>query len=308
MIKRNLAIRVPASTSNLGSGFDALGLAINLPLTVKFSIEKSGRQIHATGEGAEVIATEKNNLLLKAFDRACRKLGCEPPPLQIKMHNSIPLKRGLGSSGAAIVAGLVGANSLLGKKLSQQQLLDLANEMEGHPENASASLLGGLTVNGSENGKVRLHRFLLPEDWAAAAFIPALEIATHDARRVLPEILPRHDAVNNVQRVAVLVAAFAKRDAALLSFGVQDWLHQPYRKVLIPGFDDILAAAYEAGAFAAFLSGSGSTLLAICAKPKAKKISAAMARAAARHRLTGTAAVLRFSRRGVEILNQTVRP
>jgi homoserine kinase len=297
---RNLTLRVLASTSNLGSGFDTLGLAIDLPLTVKFEIIQKGRQIHAKGEGAALIEQEENNLLLQAFDHACREIGREPPPLKIEMNNHIPLKRGLGSSGAAIVAGLVGANLLLGKKLSRQQLLNLANEMEGHPENASASLLGGLTANGVENGEVRLQRFILPTDWMAAAFIPDLEIATHAARRVLPEILPRAEAVKNVQRVAVLVAAFAKRDSSLLKFGVQDWLHQPYRKALIPGFDDFIAAAYVAGAFAAFLSGSGSTVLAICAKRQAQKIAAALAEVAIQNKLTGKAVVLKFANQGVK--------
>lgn len=298
----SITLRVPASTSNLGSGFDALGLAIDLPLTVKFSIAVSKQEIRVWGEGAAVIAQEENNLLLRAFNHACRESGCAPPPLRVAMHNAIPLKRGLGSSGAAIIAGLVGANWLFGKKLSQQQILNLANEIEGHPENASASLLGGLTVNGAEKGEVKWQRFLPPEDWVAAAFVPDLEISTHDARRVLPEMLPRAEAVKNIQRVAVLVAAFAKRDPALLKFGSQDWLHQPYRKALLPGFDDIMAAAYKAGAFAAFLSGSGSTLLAICAKTKAKKTSLAMANAAAPHGLTGKAVVLKFAKRGVQIL------
>jgi homoserine kinase len=159
-----------------------------------------------------------------------------------------------------------------------------------------------LTVNGVENGQVKLQRFSPLKDWVAAAFIPDLEIATHEARRVLPEALSREDAVKNVQRVSVLVAAFAKREASLLKFGVQDWLHQPYRKTLIPGFDDFMAAAYEAGALAAFLSGSGSTILAICAKRQARKIAEAMASAAVRNKLTGKAAVLKFSHRGVRII------
>jgi homoserine kinase len=136
----------------------------------------------------------------------------------------------------------------------------------------------------------------------AAAFIPDLEIATHDARRVLPETLSREDAVKNVQHVSVLVAAFAKRDPALLKFGVQDWLHQPYRKVLIPAFDDFITAAYNAGAFAAFLSGSGSTILAIGAKPQARKIAEAMANVAMQNKLPGKAAVLKFAHRGVRII------
>jgi homoserine kinase len=301
---RLLTLRVPASTSNLGSGFDALGLAIDLFLTVRLAIGKSGRKIRARGESSALIQQEENNLLLQAFDRACREIGQEPPSLQVEMDNRIPLKRGLGSSGAAVVAGLVGANLLFGEKLSTQQILNLACEMEGHPENAAASLFGGLRVNGVENGQVLSAGFIMPRDWVAAVFIPDLEIATHEARRVLPATLPHQDAVKNIQRVAVLVAAFVQRDPTLLKFGVQDWLHQPYRKALIPGFDDFLAAAYEAGAFAAFLSGSGSTVLAICSKPQAPKIARALAEAAAQYRLSGKAAVLKFSHRGVQILKR----
>jgi homoserine kinase len=298
----SLTLCVPASTSNLGSGFDALGLAIDLPLTVKFEIMQKGRQIRARGEGAALIEREENNLVLQAFDRACREISQEPPALKIEMNNRIPLKRGLGSSAAAIVAGLVGANLLFDEKLSPQQILNLAGEMEGHPENAAAALFGGLRVNGVENGEVRSAGFIMPRDWVAAAFIPDLEIATHQARRVLPETLPRQDAVKNIQRVAILVAALVHRNPALLKFGVQDWLHQPYRKVLVPGFDDFIAAAYEAGAFAAFLSGSGSTILAICAKRRAPQIAEAMAKAANAHQLTGKAAVLKFAHRGAHVL------
>ncbi|MDZ7362409.1 MAG: homoserine kinase [candidate division KSB1 bacterium] len=299
---QSITLRVPASTSNLGAGFDALGLAIDLPLTVKFTIAASKQKIRGRGEGAAIIAQEENNLLQQAFGRACREIGCVPPPLQVEMHNAIPLKRGLGSSGAAIVAGLVGANLLLGKKLSRRQILNLANEIEGHPENASASLLGGLTVNGVEEGEVLWQRFLPPADWVAAAFVPDLEIATHEARQVLPDVLPRVEAVHNIQRVAVLVAAFAKRNPALLKFGSRDWLHQPYRKALIPGFDDMVAAAYEKGALAAFLSGSGSTVMAIGLKRNAKKIASAMAKAASLHHLNGRAIVLKFAKRGTQIL------
>jgi homoserine kinase len=297
-----ITLRVPASTSNLGSGFDALGLAIDLPLTVKFEIIQNGRQIHAKGEGAALIQQKENNLLLQAFDRACQEIGCEPPSLKIEINNRIPLQRGLGSSAAAIVAGLVGANLLFGEKLSQQQMLNLAGEMEGHPENAAASLFGGMTVNGMDGGEVRSAGLIMPREWVAAAFIPDLEIATHEARRVLPETVPREAAVKNIQRVAMLVTALFQRDPELLQFGVQDWLHQTYRKALIPGFDDFLAAAYEAGAYAAFLSGSGSTFLAICAKHQAQQIAQAMASVARQYGLSGRAEILKFAHRGAHVV------
>ncbi|MGH7455231.1 MAG: homoserine kinase, partial [bacterium] len=206
------------------------------------------------------------------------------------------------SSAAAIVAGVVGANLLFGEKLSQQKILNLAGEMEGHPENAAAALFGGLTVNGVEDGEVRSAGFIMPREWVAVAFIPDLEIATHEARRVLPEIVPRQNAVKNIQRVAILVAGLVQRDPELLKFGAQDWLHQPYRKALIPGFDDFLAAAYKAGAYTGFLSGSGSTILTICAKHQAQQIAQAMAEVAKQYRLSGRAEILKFAHRGAHVL------
>jgi len=295
-----IKLRVPGSTSNLGSGFDTLGLAVDLHLIVRFESLRGGFEIHARGEGAETILKLEQNLIVIAFDRLCRELHAERPPLRIDIENRLPLKRGFGSSGAAIIAGLVAANLFFEQKFSAMELLEMACEMEHHPENVSASLLGGLTVNGLENGRLQCTRFVPPSEWVAACFVPELEIATHTARALLPENIPHRDAVQNTQRVATLVAAFAKREPSLLRFGVQDFLHQPYRKALVPGFEKICAAADRAGAYASFLSGSGSTILAICPSQRGKKISTAMAQAAARFDLFGKTMVLKFAREGVD--------
>ncbi len=299
MTPMTIRVQVPGSTSNLGAGFDALGLAVDLPLQVVFHFEAaSTRVLSVRGEGAHEIANREDHLILRAFQRACEELRQTAPPVGLEIDNAIPLKRGLGSSGAAIVAGLLAASAYCNNALSQQQLLNLANELEGHPENASASLLGGLTVNGVHNGRVLCERFAPPANWKAACFVPDLEIATEDARRVLPASLSRAHAIGNLQSAAMMVAAFAKPNAALLDLATRDYLHQPFRKVLIAGFDDILAAAMRAGAYGAFLSGSGSTLLAIAEDACAEEVSRAMAKAAKSHGLYGRPMVLAFAEQG----------
>lgn len=296
---QTIKLHIPASTSNLGAGFDTLGLALDLPLEVVFHFDTAGtRIIAARGEGDEVSARIENHLVLRAFTRACREFHRPAPHVALEIDNKIPLQRGLGSSGAAIVAGVLAAQIYFDHALSQRELLNLGCELEGHPENISASLLGGLTVNGIENDQVICERFTPPENWAAACFVPDLEISTKEARGVLPESLSRREVIGNLQSSAMMVAAFAKGNAGLLKFAAKDYLHQPYRKALIPGFDAILAAALQSGSYCAFLSGSGSTLLAISESPRTPEVSQAMARAAQAHGLTGRPLALSFAVRG----------
>jgi homoserine kinase len=298
-MSKTIRVQVPGSTSNLGPGFDALGLAVELYLRVTFHFNAADTRIlSANGEGASEIARVEDHLILQTFHYACHELKRVPPHVQLEIDNAIPLKRGLGSSAAAIVAGLLAAHAYFDGAFSQQQLLDFANVLEGHPENASASLLGGLTVNGVHEGRVLCERFAAPSNWKAACFVPDLEIATEDARRVLPASLSRAHAIANLQNAAMMVAAFAHEKGGLISFAARDYLHQPYRKALIPGFDDILSAAMTAGAFGAFLSGSGSTMLAIVEAARAEEVASAMANAALAHGLSGRPMVLNFVERG----------
>lgn len=296
---KTIRLKIPGSTSNLGAGFDALGLAIDLHLEVVFHCDLESTHIHSTqGEGAHEIANAEDHLILQTFHYACHELKQVPPHVALEITNAIPLRRGLGSSGAAVVAGLLAAHKYYDDAFSPQQVLDFANAVEGHPENASASLLGGFTVNGVHEGHVLCERFAPPSEWKAACFVPDLEIATEEARRVLPVSLSRAHAIGNLQGTAMMVAAFAKGNPALLEFAARDYLHQPFRKTLIPGFDDILAAAMRAGAYGAFLSGSGSTILAIAQNEHADEIARAMAATAGAHALTGRPMVLSFARDG----------
>ncbi|MFQ5754256.1 MAG: homoserine kinase, partial [bacterium] len=179
----------------------------------------------------------------------------------IKIENQIPIFRGLGSSGAATVAGLVCASRLSNLTLTNQEILSLANEIEGHPENAASSLLGGLTINCLAEGKVITKKIAGDENLKAVLLIPNLTISTHQARRVLPDTVSHQDAVFNLQRSALLAQAFICQDYRALKTAMQDKLHQPFRQHFIPGYNEIEQVGYQNGALGICISGSGSTIL-----------------------------------------------
>ncbi len=256
-------VRVPASTSNLGSGFDCFGLALKMYLTVEMELSRGALEISAVGEGSAEIPKDERNLIYQSAQKIFKKIGRPLPGLQIKIDNHIPLFRGLGSSGAATVAGLVGASQLCGANLSDEEILNLANEIEGHPENAAASLRGGLTINCVTDGWVLSKKIFVDEALRAVMVIPELKISTPEARTVLPQTVTRENAVFNLQRSALLAHSFITRDYTTLKTAMQDRLHQPYRKRLIPGYDAFETAGYQNGALGVCISGSGSAILGI---------------------------------------------
>jgi len=256
-------VRVPASTTNLGPGFDALGMALQLHNRVGLRIAEGPVRVEVTGEGAGVLEAGADNLVYTAVRRLYAEVGREAPPLEIRLENAIPVSRGLGSSSTAIVGGLVGANALLGEPLDREAVLALAVELEGHPDNVTPALLGGFQVTSlTEDGLIHL-RLPTPAGLRAVVCVPEASVSTAAARRVLPEQYSRADAVFNIGRAALLVAALLTGATGELRAAMQDRIHQPYRAPLIPGFDAALAAALEAGAAGACLSGSGSTMLAL---------------------------------------------
>lgn len=261
-MNNRFSITVPGSTSNIGAGYDTLGLALQIYLRAEISTTAEVTKIENSGEGAETLPGDESNLIYKIYRDACTVLGATPQPLHMKVTTEIPLSRGLGSSGAAVICGIAIANELNGNKLSNQQICELATRIEGHPENVTASCEGGFTVGCFADDHLFHCKIAPPEGLLAVALIPDIEISTREARELLPEFMPYSCAVSNIQRAGLLVAALANRRFDLLREGVVDRLHQPFRKHLIPGFDEILNAAYEAGAHATFLSGSGSTILA----------------------------------------------
>jgi homoserine kinase len=286
-----IVVRVPATTANLGPGFDALGLALTLYNRLEVEARPAGLEIVTRGEGAERLPADSTNLTYRAFRRFFVEIDRPAPPVRMVSDIQVPLSRGLGSSAAAVVAALVAANELAGRPLSRTRLLDLATELEGHPDNVAPALFGGFTTACLAERSVAWARLAPPPGLRAVVVIPEREVATADARAVLPETVPRRDAVLNVGRTALLVAAFATGDLTLLRPAMQDRLHEPYRAALIPGMEEALAAARDAGALGAALSGAGSTLLAL-ATGDFDAIGAAMQMALSAHGLASRALTL----------------
>jgi homoserine kinase len=301
---RQVRVRVPATTANLGAGFDVLGLALTLYNEVLLTARASGPALTIVneGEGTGTLPTDRRHLVFQAVARAF-KANRRPLPasLELRLLNRIPLARGLGSSSAAIVGGLVAGNAAAGGRLSTEDLLDLAARMEGHPDNVAPALLGGLTascMSGGETVSVAWRDKALFKGLAFAVAVPDFELSTRKARAVLPARVSRADAVFNVGRAALFLAALKERRHDLLARALEDRLHQPYRKRLIPGFDAALAAARRAGAFGACLSGAGPCLLAVSPAPQAAAAGRAMQKAFAAKRVSSRLLLLEADLQG----------
>lgn len=300
-VLRRVRVRVPASTSNLGPGFDCLGMALGLynDLVVEMHSEDSPCEVAVSGEGAGSLPSDADNLMVKAAAIAGRFKN----RLVFKAVNRIPLARGLGSSAAAIVAGLA-AGSRLARHgpLDREQIFARAAEIEGHPDNAAPAVFGGVSVCVKDGASVRRFTLRPHRDLVAVLCIPDFELATAKARAALPRTVPRAAAVANVSRALLLASAIERGRWDDLACAMEDSLHQPYRAPLIPGFSDVLAAARAAGACGAALSGSGSAMLALCRRgPRAAAIGAAMRRAFAARRVASRALVLPIARQGVSV-------
>ena len=286
MPPHDAAVQVPATSANLGPGFDCLGLALGLHLRASCHIGGSGLRI---SPGDPSIAADTSNLVYRALAAAFSAAGTPVPPLELRIESDIPLARGLGSSSAAIVAGVCLANALLDSPFSAQELLNLALPLEGHPDNIAPAILGGLVVSALAGDRVLASRVALPRLPSLALFIPDFAMATAEARRVLPDTVPRADAVFNTGRSSLFVAALAAGDFAALRWAMEDRLHQPYRTALFPALPALIDAGLAAGAAGCALSGAGSTVLALCDGDPAP-VLAAFARAADAANVSGRAA------------------
>ncbi|MDE2181338.1 MAG: homoserine kinase [candidate division NC10 bacterium] len=261
---RRVRVRVPASTANLGPGFDTLGMALSLYNEVELSDEGKGLQLQVEGEGkVELEQAGERNLSVRAAQETLRDLGLQPAGLRVRQINRIPLGRGLGSSAAACLAGIAAAARLAGVQLSTDELLARALPFEGHPDNVTPALMGGLTASAIVAGRVVAAKVPVPAHLKAVVVVPDLELATKRAREVLPKQVPFADAVFNLTRLALLLAGLVTDHPELLAPGTEDRLHQPYRAALLPGMEAILEEGRRAGALATCLSGAGSSLLAL---------------------------------------------
>ena len=252
-----ITIRVPATTANLGPGFDCIGLALDLWNEVQFEADDQ-ITYRVTGEGASQLDNQPNNLLVEAFLRVYELCGQDSKGATIRSHNQIPPSSGMGSSAAALVAGIFGANELLGRPLNQADMLKLATELEGHPDNVAPALLGGLVVSVMNEGEILSRRYETPS-LAAVIVKPDVDWPTRVARAVLPPSVPRADAIFNIGRTALVVDALRSGDLDLLRKAMDDRLHQPYRLERIPGGKAAFEAARRFGAAA--LSGAGPSIL-----------------------------------------------
>jgi homoserine kinase len=305
----HITIRVPATSANLGPGFDSLGLALDLwnETVITLAIEYT---VQVNGEGRERLSGGENNMIIQSAQVLAKRVGKNLPPFHVDCTNHIPLSSGLGSSAAAKLTGLLGANILLGKPLKHNEILDLATEMEGHPDNVAPALIGGLVVSTVEDGKVFAHKINVETNQTSLGYVespfhitvvlPEFHISTNQARNVLPEYIPMKDAAHNISRAMLVTEAFRNGDLELLGKAMTDTLHQPYRLSLIPGAQEAMDAAKRAGASAAALSGAGPSIIAFSAK-RDPAIGEAMSAAFEQAGLQARILPLRMSNYGAEV-------
>ena len=257
-----IRVQVPATTANLGPGFDSLGMALKLYNIVEMQQIREGLIIEVFGDGASSIVRNESNIVYQAAVKLFNQVGYKPSGLKIRLTNQIPVCRGLGSSAAAIVGGIIAANVLSGSKLDSSALLTLAAEIEGHPDNVAPALMGGMVVSTAAEGEVHCVKIQPPAGLKTVVAVPDFKLSTKAAREVMPNQVAMQDAVFNVGRTALLVAAMCQGDLSKLTYAMEDRLHQNYRASLIPGMKKVLAAAKLAGAKGVVLSGAGPTLIA----------------------------------------------
>jgi homoserine kinase len=253
-------VRVPASSANLGPGFDALGLALNIFLECRF--RKSDRlSITASGRDVDCISTGEDNLIWQTALTVARDTDLELPPIELEIHNGIPLGKGLGSSAAALTAGVVIADHLLELHWKPLRILDEAAKIEGHPDNVAACVLGSIVASAIDSGGVaRAVRLELPNRYGVAVIVPDFVLPTSKARAVLPETYSKQDAIFNVQRSALLIAALATGSTSAFPTALEDRMHQPYRAKLVPGLEEVLKLRAP-GLLGCTLSGAGPSIL-----------------------------------------------
>lgn len=254
-----IKVKVPATSANLGPGFDTLGLALNLYNTFSFEEISNGLEIN----GCDPLYANEENLVYTSMMKTFDKIGYKPRGIRIDMSTDIPISRGLGSSAACILGGVIGANELAKASLSKDEILDIATEIEGHPDNIAPALFGGLVVSVMEDNNIYYNKMNIANGIKFVALIPDFTLSTTKAREVLPSTINYKDGVYNVGRVSLLLSVLSNGRFELLKAALDDKLHQPYRKRLIPRFDKILNKCYELGCLGAYLSGAGPTLMTI---------------------------------------------
>ena len=279
-----ISVKVPATVANLGPGFDCLGIA--LPLYNTITIEETvlpgtGIEINVINDDdisnelpLEHIPLDENSIIYKAVELLYNSIGQTPNELKITVQTQIPIARGLGSSASVIVGGLIAANELLGKPADEVALLSIASEVEGHPDNVTPAIVGGLVLTSQEDdGRIVYTKLNWPEEWALTVCVPDYELSTEISRSVLPTEVPMADAVFNAKRLGMFVQAVNTKDAELMKLALQDRLHQPYRMKLVPGLEKIMEnLKHEDDVLGCVLSGAGPSIVIVSLKNDLNKI------------------------------------
>jgi homoserine kinase len=297
---QRVTVRVPATSANLGPGFDSIGLAVDLWNVL--TVERGPFEVVNEGSGADELPTDGNNLVVSSTRAAFEARGVEFPELKFHSVNEIPLARGLGSSSAAIVGGIIAGFALQGEEIDLSEVLELAAEIEGHPDNVAPAIYGGCQI-GIKNGDGWItSEISLPEDLQAVILIPDYVGETSEARGVLGDEVTRTDAVFNIGRAALLVNALSTGQLDLLKYATEDRLHQPQRAGIYKGMNTIIKAAMTGGAHGAFLSGAGPCVLAF-ASERQYTIAYEMTEAARLHGIDASTRVVRPTSRGAHVID-----
>jgi homoserine kinase len=308
---RRVAVEVPATSANLGAGYDCLALALDLTDRIEVEVRSWSRgeiELEIDGEGVNELTEDRDNRFIEALETALVALRGEIPEgvgWRVTMRNRIPLMRGLGSSAAATVAGIVAGNALADGSMTQPEILRMASGIEGHPDNVGAALLGGFVVSAAIDDGVEALRFDVPRDLRCVLYVPDLRLDTREMRDALPDSVPFPDAAANLSRVALGVAGMAGRRTDLLRFLTVDRLHEPYRAEVYPQLPRLVDAARSAGALGACLSGAGSAVIAFTNTVAAvARIEAALSAAAADTDLSGHATVVAPRNAGAKVVHR----
>ncbi|MCC6177897.1 MAG: homoserine kinase [Chloroflexi bacterium] len=295
-----LTVRAPATSANLGPGYDCLSLALDIANTVR-ARPSPCVSVVVTGEGSETLPTDHTNEVYRAVALVFSVRGKAPPALQLECENVIPPTRGLGSSSAARACGLLLGNHLLGTPFSTDELLALGAELEGHPDNMAACLLGGVQVCVTGTRGIEHCRVPVAVPLAATVFVPDFPMNTGQAREVLPREVSLGTAVHNIGRASLLVSALATGRSELLRTATQDAIHQPPRATMFPALPTLIDSALGAGAHGAFLSGAGSSVLALVDPERATAVGSALERCARSAGVTGRVLQARIAERGASV-------
>lgn len=294
-----VTVNAPATTANMGPGFDCLGMAFEMWNELR--VERGNFHVGIEGEGAGELPEDARNLVVTGVEAAFHRAEKEVPPLRYTCRNRIPQGRGLGSSSAAIVAGLIAGSALAGADLENGDLVTLAADLEGHPDNVASAIYGGCTIGVHDGGQWVVDQVPVPDGLSAVVFIPDLQTNTHESRARLADRIPRSDAIYNIGRAAMLVSALHKSNFALLRQATQDRLHQSQRSQAFPALSRLIKAALNGGAHGAFLSGAGPSVMALTTGNEVT-VSYEMAEAARISEVPGKSVVLRPASRGAYVV------